>query len=157
LIAFASAAPAAAQARSDSAAAAVRGLGGAKDPALAALLGVLHPGLGHYYARDWTTGWRIQAGALSAITAGLGLGVVAAAGGLCSALGRCESQLPAWAQHTLLAAGAGLVVAGVGVWGYGVADAPRAARRTNAARRPSLRLGAAYNDGRVGIGTVLTF
>jgi hypothetical protein len=157
LITIAGAAPAAAQASPDSAAAHVRGLGGAKDPALAALLGVLHPGLGHYYAGDGTTGRRIQAGSLSAITAGLGLGVVAAAGGLCSAFGRCESQLPAWAQHTLLAAGAALVAVGVGVWGYGAVDAPRAARRANATHRPSLRPGAAYNNGRMGIGAVLTF
>jgi hypothetical protein len=154
LIAIAGAAPAAAQASPDSVAADARSQVGAKDPALAALFGVLHPGLGHYYVGDWATGRRVQSRALSAITAGLALGVVAGAGALC--LG-CDSQLPTWAQHTLIGAGVGLAAVGFGVWASGAVDAPRAARRANAARRPSLRLSPAYNDGHVGISAVLTF
>jgi hypothetical protein len=157
LMAIGGAAPAGAQAR-DSVAADQR-VHARKDPALAGLLGVLHPGLGHYYAGDWATGRRVQSGALSAITAGLALGVVAAVDGLC--LGRCDSDLPTWAEHALIGAGAGLVAVGFGVWGYGAVNAPRAARRTNAARPPSLRLRARYSRrypdrARIGISAALT-
>jgi hypothetical protein len=148
LIAVAGSTPIAAQSQSDSTGAAGRSQGW-KDPSLAGLLGVLHPGLGHYYVGDWARGRRVQFRALSAITMGLALVVIGGAGGVC--------QAPCDAEWALIGVGAGAVAVGFGVWGYGAVDAWRAAGRANAARRTGLRLSATPNRSRAGISATLTF
>lgn len=94
-----------------------------RDPRIATALGILHPGLGHYYAGEYEKGFRIEAITLGSTVAGLALAFPPSLTDP-----RSESRT----RREL--ANAGVVVAalvGATAWVYGAIDAPHAARREN--------------------------
>ena len=103
-------------------------LPGAKNPTAARLIGLV-PGAGHVYAGEVRQGF----GYLGST---LGLFVVSAM----ISVGDCDSPHSAatdCGDDTLATVAA---LAGVGVWGWSIYDAGRAAQRTNARRRRGLSL-----------------
>lgn len=98
----------------------------AKSPTLARIIGIL-PGAGHMYAGETGRGFAYLGGILG----------VALIGGVALA----ANCIPADASDCDSAAGeAGLTVAVVGLWGWSIYDAGRAAHRTNFKRGVSTSL-----------------
>ncbi len=101
-----------------------------RDPVKAAVFGTLFPGAGHVYSTEYMRGVGIYFGAVGSI----GLGALVYEIDKCTFafLNPTCNPGPQWPHRTL-----GLMAIGVGVatWGFGAADAPRAARRANANRR----------------------
>ena len=106
-----------------------------KSAGAAAVLGVLHPGLGQHYAGEHRRGFLIQAGTYAALGTALAFDAHAlrtSLDGCLLASTSCATTARRASQD--LAATVGFGLAGFGIWLYGAVDAPHAARRVNERR-----------------------
>lgn len=97
--------------------------GNPKDPRLATALGVLHPGLGHYYAGEYARGFRIESITIGSFLVGIAVAVPPSF---------TDPRPVSRTRRDLVDAGIAVAaIVGATAWIYGAIDAPRAARREN--------------------------